>query len=202
MSTQDAITAGLPMDGAIRRIARQINGHIELPEANHVQVIGRNMRIKKLICDNYNDVYSQTPWTAPADRPYNWRGRSVTVVHINPDINDEDSMERTIQVLKDRVTTGRRIIEWESDFLVDDLTDRPLWISDVIRIMKPGGIDSFGDYRIVEIPEIEFVTERDGVGQTGFSVRRARYVGVNLDWYLGQSEIDSGATVTAIGTVV
>jgi len=202
MSTQDAITAGLSMDGAIRRVARQINGHVELPEANHVQIIGRNLRIKSLVMGNYNDTLSQEPYTSPADRPYNWRGRVVTVVHINPDINDEQSMNDTLEIFKTRVTTGRRIIEWESDFLIDNTTNRPFWISDVVRIMKPGGTDSFGDYRIIEIPEIEFVTERDDVGQTGFSVRRAKYVAVNLDWYLGQAEIDSGATVTAIGTVV
>ena len=68
--------------------------------------------------------------------------------------------------------------------------------------MKPGGVDTFGDYRIIEIQEIEFVTERDGVGQTGFSVRRAKYVAVNLDWYIGQSDVDAGATVTATAVIV
>ena len=79
-------------------------------------------------------------------------------------------------VLKDRLMTGRILIEWESDFLVLSNDNRPLWVRDVVTIMQPDGVTIKGVYRIIAIPSLEFVVEA-GVRQ----FRRAKYRGLYLN---------------------
>jgi hypothetical protein len=77
--------------------------------------------------------------------------------------------------LKDRLMTGRILIEWESDFLILSATNRPLWVRDVVTIMQPDGVTIKGVYRIIAIPTIEFVVE-DGVRQFRRAVYRGQYL--------------------------
>jgi hypothetical protein len=77
--------------------------------------------------------------------------------------------------LKDRLMTGRILIEWESDFLVLSSNNRPLWVRDVVTIMQPDGTTVKGVYRIIAIPTIEFVVENGSV-----QFRKAVYRGVYL----------------------
>ena len=60
--------------------------------------------------------------------------------------------------------------------LAIDTVTLPLWLGDVVRIMEPDGTTTKGDYRIIGIPSIEFVTEQT----SGFSVRKAVYRGQKI----------------------
>ena len=77
---------------------------------------------------------------------------------------------------------GRKLVEWESDILVDDATNRPLWLTDVVRIMEPDGTTTKGDYRIISIPSIEFEYEP----ASGIYHRKAKYRG----WLIDSVEAD------------
>ena len=70
---------------------------------------------------------------------------------------------------------GRILIEWESDFLVINTSNRPLWVRDIVTIMQPDGVTVKGLYRIVAIPTIEFVVE-NGAVQFRKAVYRGHYL--------------------------
>jgi len=63
------------------------------------------------------------------------------------------------------------MIEWESDLLVINTSNRPIWLGDVIKLIDTDGVSVLGNYRVIAIPSIEFINET----ATGFSVRRAQY---------------------------
>jgi hypothetical protein len=164
------------------RTYRELERFYEPAECNHVQVLGADPRLDKLIFRNYNDVASQNPTTAPASRPRNWRGRIVTVLHINENIVSDSAADQALAVLQSRLTTGRDIVEWTSDFLIRNNDDRPLWITDVVRVYEPGwqSITTPGqvyarDYIILSIPKIEFIWEGTE------NIRSARYRGLKIN---------------------
>lgn len=163
------------------RTYRELERFYEPAECNHVQVLGADPRLDKLIFRNYNDVASQNPTTAPASRPRNWRGRIVTVLHINENIVSDSAADQALAVLQSRLTTGRDLVEWTSDFLIRSTDDRPLWITDVVRVYEPNwqtlpsGQVYARDYRILSIPKIEFLWEGTE------NIRSARYRGLKIN---------------------
>lgn len=173
-STAAAISAGVSSALAPARIVRRLAAHYERPEANQVQVVGQDARTRLLIYGTYNDDASQDAGLAVASRPENWLGMVETVIHTDPALSTQEAVGRAGLLLSDRLMPGRVLIEWDSDLLVDATDDRPLWLGDVVRIMEPDGTTVKGDYRIVAIPQIEFLREDDG---GAFALRRARYRG-------------------------
>jgi hypothetical protein len=159
-----------------KRVVRKMSAHYESPECNQITVIGQDPRNGDLIYSYDADDASQTAGTAPASRPYNWRGRPVPYILSDPSITSSAVAYQAMLALKDRLMTGRILIEWESDFLVLSATNRPLWVRDVVTIMQPDGVTIKGVYRIIAIPSIEFVVEA-GVRQ----FRRAKYRGLYLN---------------------
>ena len=159
-----------------KRVVRKMSAHYESPECNQITVIGQDPRNGDLIYSYDADDASQTAGTAPASRPYNWRGRPVPYILSDPSITSSAVAYQAMLALKDRLMTGRILIEWESDFLVLSATNRPLWVRDVVTIMQPDGVTIKGVYRIIAIPTIEFVVEA-GVKQ----FRRAVYRGLYLN---------------------
>ena len=97
---------------------------------------------------------------------------------IEPDIKvpqlSESVAEATLLQWKkqpgEAVATDQILIEIETDVLVNSTTNIPLWIGDVIKIMKPGGTVVRGVYRIVAIPSMSFERETNDA-----IVRRAVY---------------------------
>jgi len=175
-SVAAAATAGVTGALQQKRVVRKMTGHYESPECNQITVIGQDPRNGDLIYSYDADDASQTAGTAPASRPYNWRGRPVPYILSDPSITSSAVAYQAMLALKDRLMTGRILIEWESDFLVLSATDRPLWVRDVVTIMQPDGVTIKGVYRIIAIPTIEFVVEA-GVKQ----FRRAVYRGLYLN---------------------
>jgi len=150
-----------------------MSSHYETPEATQVQVVGQDPATGLFITKSLIDSAAEIASTAPASRPYNWRGRPVPYQLRDPALTTQDAVDQACDLLYDRLTTGRILIEWESDFLVLSSNNRPLWLGDVVRIMEPDGTTTKGDYRIIGIPTIDFVTEQT----SGFSVRKAVYRG-------------------------
>jgi hypothetical protein len=65
------------------------------------------------------------------------------------------------------------LVRIETELLIRFSDLRPLWLTDVLRVYRPGSHTAvLGDYRIIEIPEIEIIQEDDDRG----AVRRAVYV--------------------------
>jgi hypothetical protein len=171
-----ATTAGVSEALRPKRVVRKMASHYETPEATQVQVVGQDPTTGEFYTAVQIDGAAETADTPPASRPYNWRGRPVPYQLRDPALTTQDAVDTACAILYDRLTTGRILIEWESDFLVLSTTDRPLWLGDLVRIMEPDGTTTKGDYRIIGIPSIEFVTEQT----SGFSVRKATYRGQKI----------------------
>jgi hypothetical protein len=105
----------------------------------------------------------------------------VTVLHINENIVSDSAADQALAVLQSRLTTGRDLTEWTSDFLIRSTDDRPLWITDVVRVYEPNwqtlpsGQVYARDYRILSIPKIEFLWEGTE------NIRSARYRGLKIN---------------------
>lgn len=175
-SVPAAAAAGVTAALQNKRVVRKMTAHYESPECNQITVIGQDPRTGDLLYAYNADDASQTAGTAPAARPYNWRGRPVPYILSDPSITSGTVAYQAMLALKDRLMTGRILVEWESDFLVLSTTNRPLWVRDVVTIMQPDGVTIKGVYRIIAIPSIEFVVEA-GVKQ----FRRAKYRGLFLN---------------------
>jgi hypothetical protein len=171
-----ATTAGVTEVLRPKRVVRAMSSHYETPEATQVQVVGQDPATGLFITKSLVDSAAETASTAPASRPYNWRGRPVPYQLRDPTLTTQDAVDAACDILYSRLTTGRILIEWESDLLVLSSNNRPLWLGDVVRIMEPDGTTTKGDYRIIGIPSIDFVTEQT----SGFSVRKAVYRGQKI----------------------
>jgi hypothetical protein len=179
MSADDAITAGVSAALVASRVVRSVTRWLYRSEANQILVVGQDRRTKQIITAQYNDTASQTPDTAPASRPENWRGKIIRYQLSDPDlITSQDAADRARDILRDRLTPTRHMIEWESDILVRNSDDRPLWSGDVVRIYENGAA-TYEDWRIVAIPTMEFVLE-DLVGDRK-SIRRGIYRAEKID---------------------
>jgi hypothetical protein len=175
-SIATATTAGVTEVLRPKRVVRAMSSHYETPEATQVQVVGQDPATGLFITQSSVDSAAETASTAPASRPYNWRGRPVPYQLRDPTLTTQDAVDAACAILYTRLTTGRILIEWESDLLVLSSNNRPLWLGDVVRIMEPDGTTTKGDYRIIGIPTIDFVTEQT----FGFSVRKAVYRGQKI----------------------
>jgi hypothetical protein len=173
-SRQDAITAGVSGDLVPHRVIYKMSAHYESPEANQIIVLGQDPRNGDLIYSYAADGASADPTTAPASRPYNWRGRTVSYILSEPAITSDAAAVQAKNVISTRLMTGRILLEFTSDLLIDDATNRPLWLRDVVQIMMPGGATIRGIYRIIAIPSIEFGFEPTSAGDKRV-VRTATY---------------------------
>jgi hypothetical protein len=117
------------------------------------------------------DSAAEDPTTPPASRPRNWRGRPVMYQFRDPVLTSQIAVDAATSMLYSRLTPGRTMIEWESDLLVINTSNRPIWLGDIIKLIDTDGVSILGNYRVIAIPSIEFVNET----ATGFSVRRAQY---------------------------
>lgn len=176
-SYANALTAGVPTSLAGKRVVRRMSLNYETPEATSVTVKGMDPATGLLLTRTYIDTAAETSGTAPASRPLNWRGRPCLYELRDPALTTQAAVDASALVLYNRLTTGRTLVEWESDFLVLSTNNRPLWLTDVVRIMDTDGTTVKGDFRIIAIPTIEFQFEPSG---GAYHVRRATYRGVKV----------------------
>ena len=174
-SREDAIAGGVSAALAPSRVYRSLTKHNERPEANQIQVVGQDPATGRVLSDTWNDEASQDPTLAPAARPENWVGFVEPVLYQDPAINSTTVLGNIGLVLAQRLMPGRVLVEWESDFLVRQSNNVPLWVGRVVTIMAPDNT-SMGDFRIIAIPRVDVISERD----SGTQVRRARYRAVRI----------------------
>ena len=164
----DPAKGALAMPYASFCVLRTLDLFTQPAECNSLVVIGRDPRTGQTLYGYYQDGPSQDPTTAPASRPVNWRGRPVFYVLQDPTLTTQTKVDYTVNVLAQRLTNVRDMVEFTSDILFRNVNpalpadQRPIWINDIVRLMGPNGTSSFGWYRIVAIPNIDFVAEAPG----------------------------------------
>lgn len=172
-SREDAVAASVTAALVTSRVVRSESQYLYRAEANQIIVIGQDRRTKKIITSQYNDTASQTPGTTPASRPENWRGKTIRYQLIDPElITTQAAADRARDILRDRLTPTRHVLEWDSDILVRSTDDRPIWTGDVVRIYAKGRA-TYEDWQIRAIPSMEFIYE--DVPGTRVSVRKGTY---------------------------
>jgi len=174
-SISTATTAGVAEELRPQRVIRTLNSYNEEAECTQVTVIGQDPNTGKFIPYTQIDSAAEIAATAPASRPRNWRGRPVCYQFRDPALNTLDAVTAACLMLYTRLTTGRTMIEFDATFLVYSTTNRPIWLGDVIKLMDTDGVAVLGNYRIIAIPEIEFVQENTVGSSTLFNVRKASY---------------------------
>jgi hypothetical protein len=174
-SISTATTAGVAEELQPQRVIRSLNSYNEEAECTQVTVIGQDPNTGIFIPYTQIDSAAEIAATAPASRPRNWRGRPVCYQYRDPALNTLDAVTAACLMLYTRLTTGRTMIEFDATFLVYNVSNRPVWLGDVIKLMDTDGVGVLGNYRIIAIPSIEFVQENTVGSSTLFNVRRASY---------------------------
>lgn len=165
----DPAKGNLTMPFASTVLLQGLSETRESPEANSVVVVGRDPRRGQIIYGYYQDGPSQDATLAPTSRPTNWRGRPVSYILADPTITSQSKVDYAVTVLQERLTVTRNLVEFDTGLLMwnkGNLEDQyPIWLNDIVRVMGPTGTGVYGWYRIVAIPNIEFVREyTDGSG--------------------------------------
>ena len=163
-TTAGASRFGVSPQWVTRRVVRNLKRMPEAAPANEVLVVGYDAATDTYPQAQYDDAAAQNPELAPSARPDNWSGQVVSYQLIDPQlVNNQATADRARDILRDRATVGREIIEIECEFLVRASNNLPLWKGDVVRIYKdatgPGAGVLRGDYRILAISDIEFLLE-------------------------------------------
>ena len=174
-SITDATAAGVTEVLRPQRVIRTLNSYYEQPECTQVTVIGQDPNTGVWIPYTQIDAAAEIADTPPASRPRNWRGRPVCYQYRDPALNTLDAVTAACLMLYTRLTTGRTMIEFDATFLVYNNSNRPVWLGDVIKLMDTDGTSVLGNYRIIAIPQIEFMQENTPGSSTLFNVRRASY---------------------------
>jgi hypothetical protein len=179
-SIADATTAGVAEVLRPQRVIRSLNSYYEQPECTQVTVIGQDPNTGTWIPYTQIDNAAEDADTPPASRPRNWRGRPVCYQYRDPALNTLDAVTASCLMLYSRLTTGRTMIEFDATFLVYNVSNRPVWLGDVIKLIDTDGTSILGNYRIIAIPSIEFVQENTPGSSTLFNVRKASYRAVRV----------------------
>jgi hypothetical protein len=150
-SRADALAFGLTSEQAEDRVVYSRRRRPVAPEANQVQVIGYDPRLKRYVTAQSNDTASQTPGTDPALRPDNWMSRLERYQLIDPSISTQDAADRAALILEDRLFPNRLVEEWTAAWLVRVSDYVPAWRGDVLRLWETvtgPGTGAYTDWRI------------------------------------------------------
>ena len=114
----------IPIYSSYKRTVRNLKRTYETPEANRILITGLDKSDGSRIEYVMNDYNSQSVGLLPADRPDNWLGDVYPFVMINDKLNTKSDVIQTTEQFFNKLTPGRDIIEFESDFLTyyDGLT--------------------------------------------------------------------------------
>jgi hypothetical protein len=126
LSEASANTYGfIPVNKTYKRTIRNLRKTYEAPEANQVIVIGLDKTNNDRITSIIDDINSQSPTIT--NRPNNWLGTVKSATVINDRLNSKIQVSKTANFLFNKISTGREIIEFTSDFLTyfDDFTKIP-----------------------------------------------------------------------------
>ena len=136
LNEQSAITYGsIPIEKTYKRTIRNLQKVYEAPEANQVIVVGIDKSNNDRITSIIDDVDSQNPYST--NRPNNWLGMVKTFGYVNDRLTDQKTVSKAAQSLFNRISTGREIIEFTSDFLT-------YFINNVYVLNPEGGVNATG----------------------------------------------------------
>ena len=107
----------IPIYEAYKRTVRNLQRTYETPEANRILITGLDKTDGSRIEYRKDDTVSQNPLLAPALRPDNWVGDVFPYVMINDKLNSYSDVRQAGNQFYDKLTVGREIINFESDFL-------------------------------------------------------------------------------------
>ena len=141
LSETSANTYGsIPINKAYKRTIRNLKKTYEAPEANQVIVIGLDKTNNDRITSIIDDINSQNPTIT--NRPNNWLGCVKSATIINDRLNSKNQVSKSANLLFEKISTGREIVEFTSDFLTffDDITKAP---NTIVPTAKTGTIDTF-----------------------------------------------------------
>lgn len=108
---------GIPVYESYKRTIRSMSKTYEQPEANRVAVVGLDKSNANRITVVLNDEASQYSGTLPVNRPDNWLGSVVPFVTGGEKLSSYQDVYQVADQLFKRITTGRELIEFESDLL-------------------------------------------------------------------------------------
>jgi hypothetical protein len=107
----------IPIYASYKRTIRNLRKTYETPEANRIIIIGMNKSDGSRIQYVSNDDASQNAALSPQNRPNNWLGDVYPFCQINDKYNTfSDAIQAGDEYFK-RLTTGREVIEFDSDLL-------------------------------------------------------------------------------------
>jgi len=113
------------------------------PEATEVRVSGWDTRTGRLIQAYKIDTAAEDATTAPSSRPANWVGEKRRYGLMSELITTQASANAACEIIYDRITPVREIVEWESYILTNPSNDVPAWRGDVVRL------EGMGYYKII-----------------------------------------------------
>jgi hypothetical protein len=125
---------GIPIYESYKRTIRRMSKTYEQPEANRVAVIGIDKSTSNrinVILDDTNSQYSQA---LPVNRPNNWLGLVSPFVYASEKLNSFDEVNQVAEQYFQRMTTGRELIEFESEILT--------WFDSTSNIITEGNVPS------------------------------------------------------------
>jgi len=116
LSETNANTFGsIALSKAYKRTIRNLKKTYEQPEANQVIVIGTDKTNNDRLTAIIDDVNSQNPFIT--NRPNNWLGLVKSFCYQNDRLTTQNIVESSAQSFFDKITTGREIVEFTSDYL-------------------------------------------------------------------------------------
>lgn len=108
---------GIPIYESYKRTIRRMSKTYEQPEANRVAVIGIDKSTSNRISVVLNDENSQYSESLPINRPNNWLGMVSPFVYASEKLNSYSDVYQVADQYFNRITTGRELIEFESELL-------------------------------------------------------------------------------------
>jgi hypothetical protein len=108
---------GIPVYESYKRTIRSMSRTFEQPEANRVAIIGIDKSTSNRITVVLDDGASQYSPALPINRPNNWLGEVTPFVYASEKLNSLQDVNQVAEQYFNRITTGRDLIEFESDIL-------------------------------------------------------------------------------------
>jgi hypothetical protein len=108
---------GIPVYESYKRTIRSMSRTFEQPEANRVAIIGIDKSTSNRITVVLDDSASQYTPALPINRPNNWLGEVTPFVYASEKLNSLQDVNQVAEQYFNRITTGRDLIEFESDIL-------------------------------------------------------------------------------------
>ena len=163
---------GIPVYESYKRTIRSMSRTFEQPEANRVAIIGIDKSTSNRITVILDDSASQYTPALPINRPNNWLGEVTPFVYASEKLNSLQDVNQVAEQYFNRITTGRDLIEFESDLLT--------WYDSTSRIITgdnlTGTISLNGTVNVVGVGTL-FLTELSP-GDSIFLSSTGEFIGI------------------------